>query len=94
MRNSLTAAALALSATLTAFPAAAEPGPRWPVDTCRTNSSGYPWGPGDDNCDGVIEEHEAGWDCRTMGERICEPGNVRGFPPGDYNTMDVEGWVK
>jgi hypothetical protein len=26
---------------------------------------------GDDNGDGVIDEDESGWDCRTMGNRIC-----------------------
>ena len=27
--------------------------------------------PGDDNGDGWIEEDESGWNCRTMGNRIC-----------------------
>lgn len=26
---------------------------------------------GDDNRDGVIDEDESGWDCRTMGNRVC-----------------------
>jgi len=26
---------------------------------------------GDDNHDGVIDEDESGWDCRTMGNLIC-----------------------
>ena len=26
---------------------------------------------GDDNGDGVIDEDESGWDCRTMGNRVC-----------------------
>lgn len=26
---------------------------------------------GDDNRDGIIMEDESGWDCRTMGNRIC-----------------------
>lgn len=26
---------------------------------------------GDDNGDGVIDEDESGWDCRTMGNQIC-----------------------
>ena len=74
-----------------------EPGPRWPVDTCR--SPGYSWGPGDDNCDGVIMEDEAGWDCRTMGNNVCGPGNAQGVPPGDYSPWDeggmhVEGWIE
>lgn len=74
----------------------AESGPRWPVDTCR--SPGYSWGPGDDNCDGTITEDEAGWDCRTMGNNVCGPGNAQGVPPGDYSSwdeggMNIEGWV-
>lgn len=28
---------------------------------------------GDDNNDGVIQEDESGWDCTTMGNRICGP---------------------
>ncbi|WP_167162946.1 hypothetical protein [Streptomyces sp. MBT27] len=28
---------------------------------------------GDDNADGVIDEDETGWDCRTMGNRQCGP---------------------
>lgn len=31
--------------------------------------------PGDDNGDGVIDEDESGWDCATMGNRICGPAN-------------------
>ncbi|MEP9391146.1 hypothetical protein ABLE94_02655 [Gordonia sp. VNK1] len=27
--------------------------------------------PGDDNGDGIIDEDESGWDCATMGNRIC-----------------------
>lgn len=27
--------------------------------------------PGDDNGDGIIQEDETGWDCRTMGNNIC-----------------------
>ena len=27
--------------------------------------------PGDDNRDGVIMEDESGWDCRTMGNKVC-----------------------
>ncbi|MFB6700256.1 hypothetical protein [Streptomyces rubiginosohelvolus] len=27
--------------------------------------------PGDDNADGRIDEDESGWDCRTMGNRLC-----------------------
>ena len=28
---------------------------------------------GDDNLDGSIEEGEDGWDCKTMGNKICGP---------------------
>ena len=27
--------------------------------------------PGDDNGDGAVLEDESGWDCNTMGNRIC-----------------------
>lgn len=33
--------------------------------------------PGDDNQDGVIDEDESGWDCRTMGNGICGPEATR-----------------
>jgi hypothetical protein len=37
---------------------------------------------GDDNRDGIVDEDESGWDCRTMGNRVCGPavghqGDVR-----------------
>lgn len=41
--------------------------------------------PGDDNRDGVIDEDESGWDCRTMGNRLCGPENAQGVLPGDYS---------
>ncbi|MEV7512128.1 hypothetical protein AB0O57_29645 [Streptomyces sp. NPDC091201] len=28
-------------------------------------------GMGDDNRDGVVEEDESGWNCHTMGNRVC-----------------------
>ncbi|MGA5411507.1 hypothetical protein ACPCSC_30170 [Streptomyces lavendulocolor] len=28
---------------------------------------------GDDNRDGIVDEDESGWDCRTMGNRVCGP---------------------
>ncbi|MGW7090010.1 hypothetical protein ACWGH2_41875 [Streptomyces sp. NPDC054871] len=31
---------------------------------------------GDDNRDGRIDEDESGWDCRTMGNRVCGPDTV------------------
>ena len=34
----------------------------------------YAFEAGDDNGDGVIMEDESGWDCATMGNRICGPG--------------------
>jgi hypothetical protein len=30
------------------------------------------------------QEDEPGWDCRTMGNHICGPGNDQDVPPGDY----------
>lgn len=41
---------------------------------------------GDDNSDGLILEDESGWDCRTMGNRICGPGNAQGVAPGYYGS--------
>ncbi|MEU0857468.1 hypothetical protein ABZ352_18795 [Streptomyces griseofuscus] len=32
---------------------------------------------GDDNRDGRVEEDESGWDCRTMGNRVCGPERTR-----------------
>lgn len=29
--------------------------------------------PGDDNLDGIIDEDESGWNCATMGNKICGP---------------------
>ncbi|QFG13318.1 hypothetical protein SEA_GILGAMESH_126 [Streptomyces phage Gilgamesh] len=29
--------------------------------------------PGDDNGDGIVDEDESGWDCATMGNRVCGP---------------------
>lgn len=28
---------------------------------------------GDDNRDGIVDEDESGWNCLTMGNRICGP---------------------
>ncbi|MCG8971829.1 hypothetical protein [Streptomyces sp. CL12-4] len=28
---------------------------------------------GDDNRDGIVDEDESGWDCHTMGNRLCGP---------------------
>ncbi|MBM4616418.1 hypothetical protein GS534_24545 [Rhodococcus hoagii] len=30
---------------------------------------------GDDNSDGIIDEDESGWNCETMGNRICGPAD-------------------
>jgi hypothetical protein len=32
----------------------------------------------------VIEEDSSHWDCRTMGNLVCGPGNAQGVTPGDY----------
>ncbi|MFC8640106.1 hypothetical protein ACFUC2_05020 [[Kitasatospora] papulosa] len=41
-------------------------------------------GQGDDNGDGRVEEDESGWDCRTMGNRVCGP--AAGYP-GDVAAV-------
>ena len=38
-----------------------------------TTSSISPRFAGDDNNDGYITEDETGWDCATMGNRVCGP---------------------
>lgn len=30
---------------------------------------------GDENADGIIDEDEIGWNCKTMGNRICGPSD-------------------
>ena len=40
-----------------------------PADTTRVAIAG------DDNSDGIIDEDESGWNCRTMGNRICGPAD-------------------
>lgn len=52
----------------------------------------YAWEVGDDNADGVIDEDESGWDCRTMGNLICGPGNAQGVPAGDYGATGPHAW--
>lgn len=44
---------------------------------------------GDDNNDGVIAEDESGWDCVSMGNRICGPGNANGVPAGCFDEGGV-----
>lgn len=31
-----------------------------------------------------IQEDDPGWDCRSMGDRVCGPTNVQGVPAGLY----------
>jgi len=42
----------------------------------------------------VIEEDDPRWDCRTMGNRECGPGNAQGVPPGDYGEIDYEAHIE
>lgn len=49
----------------------------------------YAWEVGDDNADGVITEDESGWDCVSMGNRICGPGNDQGKPAACYDDGGV-----
>ncbi|ANA99701.1 Uncharacterised protein [Mycolicibacterium phlei] len=62
-------AALALAALVT-FPVYAHTSPvhsEYALSTTVTSPRG------DDNGDGLIDEDESGWDCATMGNRICGP---------------------
>ncbi|MFJ5142968.1 hypothetical protein [Streptomyces sp. NPDC088707] len=61
-------AAAMVGAVRSAPPAPARPAPPVTVvaDVDRE-------GPGDDNGDGRVDEDESGWDCRTMGNRVCGP---------------------
>jgi hypothetical protein len=36
-----------------------------------------------------IWEDDPRWDCRTMGNRVCGPGNVQGAPVGIYDESGV-----
>lgn len=36
----------------------------------------------------TIEEDDPRWDCRTMGNLECGPGNAQGVAPGDYGDID------
>jgi hypothetical protein len=62
-----------------------------PSALAHTGYDAYAAEVGDDNADGTITEDESGWDCRTMGNRICGPGNVQGAIPGDYTTVHPDG---
>lgn len=33
----------------------------------------------------VIEEDSPQWECRTMGNLVCGPGNAQGVTPGNYS---------
>lgn len=45
---------------------------------------------GDDNADGIITEDESGWDCTTMGNGVCGPGN--GVQAGQYGNGNLVPW--
>ncbi|CAA0136346.1 Uncharacterised protein [Mycolicibacterium vanbaalenii] len=32
----------------------------------------------------VVQEDDPGWDCRTMGDRVCGPTNAQGVAAGLY----------
>lgn len=34
-----------------------------------------------------VEEDDPAWNCRTMGNRICGPGNSNGVTPGIYTSQ-------
>ncbi|MGW3627603.1 hypothetical protein [Streptomyces sp. NPDC000880] len=53
-------------ASLSSTPSAAQAGPAPTVTAAAVL-------PGDDNRDGIVDEDESGWDCRTMGNRQCGP---------------------
>ena len=36
----------------------------------------------------ACEEDQPCWDCRTMGNLECGPGNAQGVPAGDYGEID------
>ncbi|MCX4976511.1 hypothetical protein [Streptomyces sp. NBC_00620] len=48
--------------------------------------------PGDDNRDGIVDEDESGWDCRTMGNRVCGTDKPVALPvdctPSGVCTVD------
>ncbi|MFJ4908541.1 hypothetical protein ACIQCR_16820 [Streptomyces sp. NPDC093249] len=67
------AAALALGCA----PSADETAPAAPTArTVHVLSPSPSAGRGDDNGDGFVDEDESGWDCRTMGNRLCGPSGV------------------
>lgn len=50
-----------------------EPEPM-PAPTAPQVPKSEPHKPGDDNGDGVIDEDESGFNCKTMGNKQCGPG--------------------
>lgn len=49
---------------------------------------------GDDNGDGTIQEDESGWDCVTMGNRVCGPNAAptlatEDMTPREWNTQGL-----
>ncbi|MFB6629945.1 hypothetical protein ACFCWY_08625 [Streptomyces sp. NPDC056362] len=45
--------------------------PATQADVQAAYKAGFAIGRGDDNADGHIDEDESGWDCLTMGNRLC-----------------------
>jgi hypothetical protein len=39
----------------------------------------------------VTEEDSPQWECRTMGNLVCGPGNAQGVTPGDYSDDTTTG---
>lgn len=49
---------------------------------------------GDDNSDGTIQEDESGWNCMTMGNRVCGPNAAptlatEDMTPREWNTQGL-----
>lgn len=70
----MTRQAVALSAALALSPLS-----MLPVALVSTHSAAYAAPVGQ------CQEDESCWDCRTMGDLICGPGNAQGVQPGDYS---------
>ena len=47
-------------------------------------SNAYPT-PSVDDTPIVVNEDDPGWNCATMGNRVCGVGNAEGVPAGCYN---------
>ena len=50
-------------------------------------SNTYPT-PSDDVTPSVVTEDSDGWNCATMGNRVCGPTNVDGIDAGCYNDNE------